>query len=362
MNNSKIRRELAHAAALLIYEGHESEYARAKRKAARQLNVPLKGPTGDLPSDAEVHDALLDLARLHEGEGSANRLAQMRQAALEMMRELDEFQPRLTGSVLSGKVREGSDVNLHVYTEEHEDIGRALDALGTRWNIEHKQITRCGKPFERLCYYFDFQGFEFELAAYEPGERNHRGRSSITGKTIECATTRELERLMEERHPDSVGEVQPSMPDLWQSIRALLENLSTVRENTRWHPEGNALIHSLQVFELAREHRPRDREFLLAALLHDVGKGLDSSHHAQAALDALDGLIERRTAWLIEHHMVILDYRRGRLSDAELEVVARSPWFSDLELLRRIDDAGRDPGAQTCTLDEALDFLRAIGS
>ena len=68
------------------------------------------------------------------------------------------------------------------------------------------------------------------------------------------------------------------------------------------HPEGDALYHSLQVFELAREELPYDEEFLLAALLHDVGKGLDPQDHIGAALEALDGHITPRTAWFIEHH------------------------------------------------------------
>ena len=46
------------------------------------------------------------------------------------------------------------------------------------------------------------------------------------------------------------------------------------------HPEGDALYHSLQVFHLAREARPYDEEFLLAALLHDVGKAVDPQDHA----------------------------------------------------------------------------------
>src|SRR5437773_10933198 len=63
---------------------------------------------------------------------------------------------------------------------------------------------------------------------------------------------------------------------------------------------SDVLYHLLQVFELARDERPWDEEFLLAALLHDVGKGIDPHDHVAAALQVLDGLITPRTAWLIE--------------------------------------------------------------
>ena len=72
-------------------------------------------------------------------------------------------------------------------------------------------------------------------------------------------------------------------------FRMLLEPLEGVKQSPKYHPEGDALYHSLQVFELAREERPYDEEFLLAALLHDVGKAIDPSDHVAAALQSLEG-------------------------------------------------------------------------
>src|SRR5207245_9499491 len=91
----------------------------------------------------------------------------------------------------------------------------------------------------------------------------------------------------------------------------LLLPLECVRQPREWHPEGDALYHSLQVFQLARDVRPYDEEFLLAALLHDVGKAVDPQDHVTAGVEALRGSVTERTLWLIEHHM-------DRLADRSL--------------------------------------------
>ena len=51
---------------------------------------------------------------------------------------------------------------------------------------------------------------------------------------------------------------------------------------------------SPQVFDLARDELPYDEEFLLAALLHDVGKAIDPHEHVLTGLEALDGFITER--------------------------------------------------------------------
>src|SRR2546423_1857064 len=193
MANDKRRQAIALEAARLMYERVESEYYTAKRKAAKRLCRRGCKPE-DLPSNAEIRDLIQTFARLHEGEKRTANLRAMRLEALKLMRRLRQFKPRLIGSVMTGHVRAGSDIDLHLF------------------------------------------------------------------------------------------------------------------------PEGAALCHTLQVFELARDERPYDEEFLLAALLHDVGKGIDPADHVAAGLQALGGLITERTHWLIEHHMLAHEYRMGTLS------------------------------------------------
>ena len=77
--------------------------------------------------------------------------------------------------------------------------------------------------------------------------------------------------------------------DRFAIYRMRLLPLEAVKQNPRYHPEGDALYHSLQVFEHAREARPYDEEFLLAALLHDVGKAIDPSEHVGAGVEVCEG-------------------------------------------------------------------------
>jgi hypothetical protein len=148
--------------------------------------------------------------------------------------------------------------------------------------------------------------------------------------------------------------------DRFAIYKMRLVPLETVKQNPRWHPEGDALYHSLQVFERARDVRPYDEEFLIAALLHDVGKAIDAANHVAAGLDALLGTITKRTAWLIAHHMDLLVRPDRSLSPKLKRSLEESPYYEDLVLLRDVDEAGRVPGVHAGTIDDALAYLKGL--
>jgi predicted HD phosphohydrolase len=148
--------------------------------------------------------------------------------------------------------------------------------------------------------------------------------------------------------------------DRFQIYQMLLLPLEGVKQNPRYHPEGDALYHSLQVFDLARDELPYDEEFLLAALLHDVGKAVDPRDHVRAALESLEGTITPRTAWLIEHHMEAAALRDGKLGARARHRLEASEDYEDLLLLCDCDRAGRQSGVEAPELEEALDYLREL--
>ena len=91
-----------------------------------------------------------------------------------------------------------------------------------------------------------------------------------------------------------------------------------------------------------------------------MGKAIDPSDHVTAALDALEGAISERTAWLIAHHMEAQAYRDGTLGHRARVRLQESEWFDDLMLLYELDRRGRVRGAIVCEVDEALESIREL--
>jgi hypothetical protein len=362
MADAKLRHAIAFEAARLMYERAESEYFTAKRKAAARVCRGSVKPS-DLPSNAEIRELIQVFARTHEGDRRTENLRDMRLRALWLMRVLVRFRPRLIGSVMTGHVRKGSDIDLHLFSDHIEPVTAALEEEGLQFDVERKHIVKHGES-RVFTHVHVYDAFNFELTVYPEDKAHYVFKSSITGKPIEKATTRELEELIAREHPEVKLEEalaeQDEAVDPYQVFRLLLLPLERVKQNPRWHPEGDVLYHLLQVFELARDERPWDEEFLLAALLHDVGKGIDPSDHVGAALQALDGLVTPRTAFLIENHMLAQEYKAGTLGHRQRKKLEAAEDFDDLMLLRELDDRGRVPGATVGTVDEALDFLREL--
>ena len=364
MSDGRLRQAIAFEAARLMYDRIESEYYTAKRKAAKRLCRGGVKPN-DLPSNAEIREQVQLFARLHEGDRRTDNLREMRLEALRLMRILRPFRPRLIGSVMTGHVRKGSDIDLHLFSDSPGLVTDLLDQAGCQYDLERKQVVKHGES-RVFTHVHVHDRFDFELTVYAEDKAHYVFKSSITGKAIERASIAELEAFLVHEYPgiDLEGDLAAAddamADDPYPMFRLLLLPLEQVKGPAKYHPEGDVLYHSLQVFELAREHRPWDVEFLLAALLHDVGKGLDPRAHVAAGLQALDGLITERTRFLIEHHMEAHAVRGGTAGARLRRRLEESEEFEELMLLEECDSGGRVPGAVVGSVDEALAYLREM--
>ncbi len=346
-----------------MYERVESEYFTAKRKAARLLRVEHRFKPGDLPSNREIRDQIQAFARMHEGEKRKDNLRDMRVEALRLMRLLVRFRPRLIGSVWTGHVRKGSDIDIHVFASSLAAVTSVLDDHGLDYDVQFKRIVKFAE--ERVFTHVHVHDrFNYELTIYAEDKVHYVFKSSITGKAIERASIAELEELLRAERPDeNLDEIVDGLEhaiDRFELYRLLLQPLEEKKQSAKFHPEGDALYHSLQVFELAKAERPYDEEFLLAALLHDIGKAIDPADHVAAALEALEGSITERTQFFIAHHMEALALRQGTLGFKAQRRLQASEHFEELMLLRDLDSRGRQPGAIVGTTKEALDYVRSL--
>src|ERR1700746_1861768 len=140
MANDKLRQAIALEAARLMYERAESEYYTAKRKAAKRLCRRGLKPE-NLPSNAEIRDQIQVFARLHEGDKRTEHLRDMRLEALRLMRLLRAFRPRLIGSVMTGHVRKGSDIDIHVFTDSVGLVTDLLEQGGYQQHVGRKHVV-----------------------------------------------------------------------------------------------------------------------------------------------------------------------------------------------------------------------------
>jgi hypothetical protein len=199
-----IRVRIAAEAARLMYEEGIKQYFTAKRMAGKRILGRAGGRSmryrpSDLPSNGEIRDALLALAELAEGSRRTRRLFAMRIVALEAMRAIAPFEPRLIGSVSTGHIRRGSDIDLQVFTADPDALEAHLRALGWTFERERVSILKFGQIREYLHFHVA-DVFPIELTVYEPRELRFRPRSSTDGKPIVRVKASALEALLMREH------------------------------------------------------------------------------------------------------------------------------------------------------------------
>jgi hypothetical protein len=114
-----LRRAVAEEAARIMREHGVEDFLLAKRKAAQRLGVT---DASILPRNTEIEAAIFDHHRLFSNERHDDELAALRRSALQAMRMMAEFQPRLVGPVLSGSASNHSEISLHLFAETAESV------------------------------------------------------------------------------------------------------------------------------------------------------------------------------------------------------------------------------------------------
>lgn len=190
-----LRRALAQEAARVMAEHGIRDFLFAKRKAAERFGV-VDGAV--LPRNTEIEQALQEYQRLFGGEAHLESLQAQREVALDVMRRLREFQPRLVGPVLQGTATSHDDVTLHVFADRAENVTfRLLDQrvpfeIGERrTRLDAERIVQ--QPAIRL----EVDGQPVELVVFALDGIRQAPISPVDGKPMRRADLREVEALLE---------------------------------------------------------------------------------------------------------------------------------------------------------------------
>ena len=130
-----MRHAVAEEAARIMREQGVDDYLLAKRKAADRLGVT---DASILPRNTEIEAALVAHQRLFAADRHESSLAELRRSALEAMRLMADFQPRLVGPVLAGTASPHSEISLHLFTESPEAVSLRLEDRG----VPHEVLER----------------------------------------------------------------------------------------------------------------------------------------------------------------------------------------------------------------------------
>lgn len=125
----------------------------------------------------------------------------------------------------------------------------------------------------------------------------------------------------------------------------------------------NRLEHSLQ--SATRAHRDgRDEEYVVAALVHDMGDGLAPHTHGEMMAAVMRPYFPERLCWIVKHHPAFQQYYYGHL--AGLDQNAREKWrghqwFDDcVEFCELYDENCFDPAYENLPLDFFEPMVRRV--
>ncbi len=192
-HRSNLRREIAALAARMIAEDGITDYGFAKRKAARQLGAVN---ADELPNNAEIESEVRIYMAVFQDEEHIERQQVMRVAAVEVMRELEDFRPYLTGAVLEGTAGRYSEIEIDLFPESAKEV--EIFFLNHSVAYDHREPRRNQPEAPEAILVFDWDDIPVKLRIYSPDvERLHR-RGAHGARQMERARLAVVEALINE--------------------------------------------------------------------------------------------------------------------------------------------------------------------
>ena len=204
----QLRRRVALEAARLISEHGMRDYRQAKLKAAERLGLHDEQ---QLPRNREIEDALREHQRLFQSDSQPQALRARREAAVEAMRFLKAYDPRLVGPVLEGTADEHSAVCLHVFCDAPEEVALFLRDHGIRYE-QRSRMLRIDRARSRECpvLLFAAEAIAIDLTVFPRGVLRQPPLDRIDERPMRRAPLSALEAMLAE---EEIAQFESSEPE-----------------------------------------------------------------------------------------------------------------------------------------------------
>jgi len=189
----KERHRVAEEAARFMIEGAEAEYLHAKERAISMLGL---SSNSHLPSNKKIKECIAQLTASQLGhEEVKRRVREMREIALELMEVIEDADPFLIGSTLTGQIRNSSDIDLHAYSNDYQCIQNQL----VDWGYEDIDVELVDNRKGRFIHLKWFErNYPVEITIYPWSWRDVIPYSSVTGKPMKRADTAAVRALLKQ--------------------------------------------------------------------------------------------------------------------------------------------------------------------
>ncbi len=152
-------------------------------------------------------------------------------------------------------------------------------------------------------------------------------------------------------------------PYLAGTADRLLAELAAQDAETLAGYQITRMQHGLQSATRARRDGA-DRDWVVAALLHDIGDRLAPQNHDRMAAEILRPFVREEVAWVVEHHgifqMVYYAHHYGWDPEARQRFKDHPCFQSCADFCERWDQASFDPDYPMDPLDSFVEDVRAV--
>ena len=195
-DDRRLKTLIAQECARLIAEEGVQNPSAARRKAARRLAIHDRAI---LPDNLAIEQALLARQRLFHADRQAAYLRGLRETALDAMRFLERFRPRLVGSVLSGAAGPHASVQLHLFADSPEEISLFLMKHHISFELDEQPLNMAsGERVYPPVFRLTAGETRLNLTVFERLAEREAPLSPVNGRPMRRAGPDEVQALLAE--------------------------------------------------------------------------------------------------------------------------------------------------------------------